>query len=158
MPSSALLGIRRETPQSRAPRNAASCCSSIRHKCTAHFAAFVSGASISIDDPQAVAAWVARDIGLLTAEGQVQLGGVVVLPRAHLRSPSTTTAQIWRVADNATCRAHLVASCRGSLVAGRDAVVEGRDATTVICPDARLKIFLDASPEERARSATVRAG
>jgi hypothetical protein len=30
-------------------------------------------------------------------------------------------------------------------------VVEGRDATTVICPEAPLKIFLDASPEERAR-------
>jgi hypothetical protein len=38
-----------------------------------------------------------------------------------------------------------------ALVAGRDAVIEGRDTTTVICPDAQLKVFLDASPEERAR-------
>ncbi len=105
-------------------------------------------AGINVDDPQAVAAWVCqRDIGF-DHEGQVQLDGVV-LPRARIRSPETT-AQIWRVADNAACRAHLV-QLQKSLVAGRDAVVEGRDATTVICPDAQLKIFLDASPEERAR-------
>lgn len=30
-------------------------------------------------------------------------------------------------------------------------VVEGRDATTVICPDAIVKIYLDATPEGRAR-------
>lgn len=32
-----------------------------------------------------------------------------------------------------------------------EVVVEGRDATTVICPDAIVKIYLDATPEERAR-------
>jgi len=32
-----------------------------------------------------------------------------------------------------------------------DAVVEGRDMTTVVFPDADLKFFLDASPEARAR-------
>jgi len=30
-------------------------------------------------------------------------------------------------------------------------VVEGRDATTVVCPDAIVKVFLDATPEERAK-------
>ncbi|MDQ2986655.1 MAG: (d)CMP kinase [Armatimonadota bacterium] len=30
-------------------------------------------------------------------------------------------------------------------------VLEGRDTTTVVCPDARLKVFLTASVEERAR-------
>ncbi|MEM2126112.1 MAG: (d)CMP kinase [Candidatus Methanosuratincola sp.] len=30
-------------------------------------------------------------------------------------------------------------------------VLEGRDTTTVVCPEARLKIFLTASPETRAR-------
>ena len=29
-------------------------------------------------------------------------------------------------------------------------VVEGRDIGSVVCPDARLKVFLTASPEERA--------
>ena len=32
-----------------------------------------------------------------------------------------------------------------------DLVVEGRDTTTVIFPDARKKIYLDASVEERAK-------
>lgn len=32
-----------------------------------------------------------------------------------------------------------------------EVVVEGRDATTIICPDAIVKLYLDATPEERAR-------
>jgi cytidylate kinase len=32
-----------------------------------------------------------------------------------------------------------------------DAVVEGRDIGTVVCPDAAVKVFLTASPAERAR-------
>ncbi len=36
-------------------------------------------------------------------------------------------------------------------VAGRDAVVEGRDMTTVVFPDAEYKFYLDASLETRAR-------
>ena len=37
------------------------------------------------------------------------------------------------------------------LVAGGGVVLEGRDATTVIAPDATLKVYLTASLEERAR-------
>ncbi len=37
------------------------------------------------------------------------------------------------------------------LIGGDQAVVEGRDAGTNIIPDADLKIFITASPEERAR-------
>jgi cytidylate kinase len=108
----------------------------------------VLGAGIDVDDPAAVATWVcARDIGF-DRDGQVQVDGVT-LPREQIRSP-LITSQIWRVADNPVCRGHLV-QLQKTLVAGRDAVVEGRDATTVICPDAQLKVFLDASPEERAR-------
>ena len=66
-----------------------------------------------------------------------------------MRSPETTK-EIWRVANNPRCREHLVKLQQG-IVAGRDAALEGRDATTVICPQATLKVFLDASPEERAR-------
>ena len=33
----------------------------------------------------------------------------------------------------------------------RDIIVEGRDISTVVFPDAELKVFLDASPEVRAR-------
>jgi CMP/dCMP kinase len=108
----------------------------------------IYAANIDINNPQAIADYVCqRDIGF-DHSSQVTLDGVT-LPRERIRSPEIT-AEIWRVADNPACRAHLV-QLQKALVAGRDAVVEGRDATTVICPDAQLKIFLDASPEERAR-------
>jgi cytidylate kinase len=38
------------------------------------------------------------------------------------------------------------------------AVVEGRDIGTVILPDADLKVFLSAAPEERARRRAVQSG
>lgn len=38
------------------------------------------------------------------------------------------------------------------------AVIEGRDIGTVILPDADLKIFLSAAPEERARRRAVQSG
>ena len=35
--------------------------------------------------------------------------------------------------------------------AAKGAVLDGRDIGTVICPDAEVKLFVDAEPEERAR-------
>lgn len=35
------------------------------------------------------------------------------------------------------------------------AVIDGRDIGTVVCPDADVKIFVTASPEERARRRTI---
>lgn len=100
------------------------------------------------DDPAAVAALVTRLTVDFSASGRVRVDGIE-MDETRIRSPDTT-AQIWRVADNPVCRAHLVAQ-QQAIVAGREAVVEGRDATTVICPDAQLKIYLDATPAERAR-------
>jgi len=105
-------------------------------------------AGIDTGDAAASAAWVGARSIAFDAHGEVLLDGVPVA-RERLRSPATT-AEIWRVADNPGCRAHLVA-WQQAIVRSRDAVVEGRDATTVICPDAQLKVYLDASPEERAR-------
>lgn len=47
-------------------------------------------------------------------------------------------------------RERLVAQQR-RLAAGGGVVMEGRDIGTVVCPEASVKVFLDASPEERAR-------
>jgi CMP/dCMP kinase len=55
-----------------------------------------------------------------------------------------------RVATNPAVRAALVAKQR-QLLADGDWVAEGRDIGTVVAPDAALKLFLTASPEERAR-------
>ncbi len=105
-------------------------------------------AHVDLEDPAAVATLVEKlDIGFNEA-GEVRVDGVD-MPQERIRAPALTS-EIWRVANNPRCRAHLVA-LQQRLVRGRDAVVEGRDATTVICPDAQLKVFLDASPEERAR-------
>lgn len=104
------------------------------------------------EDADAVAELVCGlDIGF-SADNQVQIAGQV-MERERIRS-SATTKEIWRVANNPRCRAHLVA-IQQRIVAGRPVVVEGRDATTVICPDAQLKIYLDASAEERARRRLV---
>ncbi len=100
------------------------------------------------DDPAAVAALVTRLVVDFTEAGRVRLDGRE-LSEERIRSPQTT-AEVWRVANNPACRAHLVAQ-QQAIVAGREAVVEGRDATTVICPDAQLKVYLDATPAERAR-------
>jgi cytidylate kinase len=37
------------------------------------------------------------------------------------------------------------------LAEGGDAVIEGRDIGAVVCPDAELKLYLDADPDVRAR-------
>ncbi len=108
----------------------------------------VLSAGIDAKDSAAVAALVTQLRVDFSIEGLVRVDGVA-LSEEQIRSPSVT-AEIWRVADNAACRKHLVHQ-QQAIVAGRDVVVEGRDATTVICPEAQLKIYLDATPAERAR-------
>ena len=55
-----------------------------------------------------------------------------------------------KVATNPKVREALVQKQR-ELIAGGDWVAEGRDIGTVVAPDAAVKVFLTASPEERAR-------
>lgn len=66
-----------------------------------------------------------------------------------LHSPEVTEAAA-RVATNMRVRAALADKQRALLTEG-DWVVVGRDIGTVVMPDAPVKIFLTASPEERAR-------
>jgi CMP/dCMP kinase len=65
-----------------------------------------------------------------------------------IRAPEVSEAAS-RVATNPRVREALVAKQR-ELLAGGDWVAEGRDIGTVVAPDAALKVFLTASPEERA--------
>jgi cytidylate kinase len=66
-----------------------------------------------------------------------------------IRNPEVTRA-IKAIADNLQVRAAMVQAQR-RWVQGKDVVTEGRDQGTVAFPDAPCKIFLTASPEERAR-------
>jgi cytidylate kinase len=66
-----------------------------------------------------------------------------------IRAPEVTEAAS-KVATNPKVRAALVKKQRELLSEG-DWVAEGRDIGTVVAPDAAVKVFLTASPEERAR-------
>jgi cytidylate kinase len=55
------------------------------------------------------------------------------------------------VAKHAAVRAALLAYQREFARAEQGAVLDGRDIGTVICPDAAVKLFVTATPEERAR-------
>jgi cytidylate kinase len=61
------------------------------------------------------------------------------------------------VAAKPEVRAALVAQQR-ALIASGDWVAEGRDIATVVAPDAEVKVFLTASPEERARRRAAELG
>jgi len=63
---------------------------------------------------------------------------------------SAVTAVTRYAADNPGVRARLVDMQR-EIAGRRDVVTEGRDQGTVVFPDARCKIFLSATPAERAR-------
>jgi CMP/dCMP kinase len=66
-----------------------------------------------------------------------------------IRSPEVSEAAS-RVATNPKVRAALVRKQRELLNRG-NWVAEGRDIGTVVAPDAAVKVFLTASPEERAQ-------
>jgi cytidylate kinase len=75
---------------------------------------------------------------------------------AAIRSPAVSEAAS-RIAADKAVRAALVEKQRELLASG-DWVAEGRDIGTVVKPDAELKIFLTASPEERARRRAAELG
>ena len=89
---------------------------------------------------------VARTVSL-TPEG-IELRGALV-EDAELRTPEVSAAAS-QVSQHPLVRQVLVERQRA---AGKEAgavVMEGRDIGTVVLPDADLKVFLSASPEERA--------
>jgi CMP/dCMP kinase len=66
-----------------------------------------------------------------------------------IRAPAVSEAAS-KVATDRAVREALVLKQRELLRQG-DWVAEGRDVGTVVAPDAELKVFLTASPEERAK-------
>jgi CMP/dCMP kinase len=101
---------------------------------------------ISLDDEGKVAA-LAERAALDAASDHVAIDGVDVT-RA-IRTPEIDQAAA-RVARLPGVRAALVARQR-ALGAHRGVVMEGRDIGSVVFPDADVKVYLDASAEERAR-------
>jgi CMP/dCMP kinase len=66
-----------------------------------------------------------------------------------IRTPEVSKAAS-RVAADPAVRAVLVAK-QQAIMADGDWVAEGRDIATVVAPDAAVKVFLTADPNERAR-------
>jgi cytidylate kinase len=84
--------------------------------------------------------------------------GVTPVPDAELRT-AEVTRHVSQVSAHSPLRRVLVAHQqtlgRGARASGGGVVVEGRDTTTVVFPDADHKFFLAASPAERARRRTL---
>jgi cytidylate kinase len=73
-----------------------------------------------------------------------------------IRTPEVSEAAS-RVAADPGVRAALV-SQQQAIMADGDWVAEGRDIATVVAPDAAVKVFLFANPEERARRRAQQSG
>jgi cytidylate kinase len=101
---------------------------------------------LDLMDEPAVAALGARATFMLE-DGRIEIDGHDV--RAAIRTPEMDKAAT-AVARHPAVRSVLVAVQR-KLGAGGGVVMEGRDIGTVVFPDADVKVYLDASPEERAR-------
>lgn len=86
--------------------------------------------------------------------GQVILAGEDVTDQ--IRTPEVT-ALASQVAARPDVRLHLVGLQRAMIESG-NYVAEGRDIGTVVAPDAALKVFLTASPQERARRRAEQTG
>jgi cytidylate kinase len=69
---------------------------------------------------------------------------------ADIRTPAVTAA-VSEVSAHPGVRVALVAQQRAWVAEHGGGVVEGRDIGTVVFPDAIVKVFLNASDEERAR-------
>jgi CMP/dCMP kinase len=97
---------------------------------------------------------LARSLRIGLDDERVALDGEDV--SVAIREPRVTEASS-RVSVHAGVREAMVAQQRRLIETGRY-VAEGRDIGTVVSPDAPLKVFLTASPEERARRRANQSG
>jgi cytidylate kinase len=101
---------------------------------------------------------VARDT---LARGEDPADPAAALASAKLLDPNTLGDPALRgpglgeaaslVAKHGEVREALLAYQRAFAAAKQGAVLDGRDIGTVICPEAEVKLFVTATPEERAR-------
>jgi cytidylate kinase len=101
---------------------------------------------IGLDDGQALAELALASP--VTFEGELVLVRGVDVTGA-IREPRIDRV-VSAVARHADVRA-IMKERQRELAEGGDAVIEGRDIGTVVCPDAEVKVYLVADPGERAR-------
>jgi cytidylate kinase len=110
-------------------------------------------ASADLDDDGAMGE-LANSLHIELDEERVLLDGRDV--SVGIRAPEVTEASS-RVSVHPQVREAMVARQRQMIERGRY-VAEGRDIGTVVSPEAPLKVFLTASPEERARRRAAQTG
>lgn len=101
---------------------------------------------VDFDDAESLPR-LARQISISLEGDRVLLDGDDVTHEIRTLAVTSVTQY---PANNARVREHLVELQR-QFAAGHDVVTEGRDQGTVVFPHAQCKIFLTASPLERAR-------
>jgi cytidylate kinase len=107
-----------------------------------------AGSGVRLDDPDGLAADAeTMDVAFAAESERVVLGGADVT--AELRTERSGAAAS-QVAALPAVRTALLARQR-AFARPPGLVADGRDMGTVVFPEAALKVFLTASPEERAR-------
>jgi cytidylate kinase len=100
------------------------------------------------------------DPAQVAAQVRIELGARVLLDGRDvteaIRAPEVSQAAS-RVAADPEVRVAMVAEQRRLMSSG-DWVAEGRDIGTVVVPDAEVKVYLTASPQERARRRATELG
>ncbi len=109
------------------------------------FAALRSG--VDPEDVEQVANLAVNMVLTIDADGTVTVDGTDAT--VEIRGPEVTRA-VSIVAANPEVRAEMRSRQREFVTRTGGAVMEGRDIGTVVFPDARLKVYLDANPEVRA--------
>jgi cytidylate kinase len=110
-------------------------------------------AGVDLEDSEALAE-LARGLDIQLQDGRVSLDGEDV--SGAIRTPEVAVAAS-RVSVHPGVREAMVSRQRALIDSGRY-VAEGRDIGTVVSPDAPLKVYLTASPEERARRRAAQSG
>jgi len=108
---------------------------------------------VDVEDAKAMGE-VAGSVAIGLDGEKVELDGRDV--SAPIREPRVSEASS-RVSVHPAVREAMVARQRQLIATGRY-VAEGRDIGTVVSPEAPLKVFLTASPEERARRRAAQTG
>lgn len=79
----------------------------------------------------------------------IRYNGETIDLTTKIRTPEISS-KVAFIASNKEIRKILVAK-QQSYAKGCDVIMEGRDITTVVLPEADIKVYLTASPEERAK-------
>lgn len=115
----------------------------------------VVGAGVDPSDPVEVTR-IAEQLSLSQDAGRMYLDGRDV--SVEIRSEPVTAA-VSAVSAHPLVRRRLVGLQREWIERhGSRAVVEGRDIGSVVAPDAEVKVFLNATPEVRARRRALEIG